>query len=68
MLADHITTGNSSDTPLPDLTGLGLRDAIFAIENNGYRCRHTGTGHVTSQTPAAGEKLKKGETITITLQ
>lgn len=68
MLADHITTGNSSDTPIPDLTGLGLRDAIFAIENNGYRCRHTGTGHVRSQTPAAGEKLKKGETITITLQ
>lgn len=68
MLADHITTGNSSDTPVPDLTGLGLRDAIYAIENNGYRCRHTGTGHVTAQTPAPGEKLGKGETITITLQ
>lgn len=68
MLADHITTGNSADVPVPDLTGLGLRDAVYAIENNGYRCRHTGTGHVVAQTPAQGEKLKKGETITITLQ
>ena len=68
MLADHITTGNSADIPVPDLTGLGLRDAIYAIENNGYRCRHVGTGHVVAQTPAHGEKLKKGETITITLQ
>lgn len=68
MLADHITTGNSADVPIPDLTGLGLRDAIYAIENNGYRCRHIGTGHVVAQTPAQGEKLKKGETITITLQ
>ena len=68
MLADHITTGNSADVPVPDLTGLGLRDAVYAIENNGYRCRHIGTGHVVAQTPAQGEKLKKGETITITLQ
>lgn len=68
MLADHIATGNSEDVPVPDLTGLGLRDAIYAIENNGYRCSHTGTGHVVAQIPAVGEKLKKGETITITLQ
>lgn len=68
MLAEHITTGNSADVPVPDLTGLGLRDAIYAIENNGYRCRHSGTGHVTSQTPAQGEKLEKGGIITITLQ
>jgi cell division protein FtsI (penicillin-binding protein 3) len=68
MLADHIATGNSEDMPIPDLIGLGLRDAIYAIENNGYRCRHSGTGHVVAQTPAQGEKLKKGETITITLQ
>ena len=68
MLGEHITTGNSSETPVPDLIGYGLRDAIYAIENNGYRCIHSGTGHVVSQTPAEGEKLEKGGTITITLQ
>jgi cell division protein FtsI (penicillin-binding protein 3) len=68
MMADHITIGNSADTPVPELTGLGLRDAIYAIENNGYRCKHKGTGHVTAQHPKAGTKLEKGGTITITLQ
>lgn len=68
MRAEHISTDNSADAPIPDLTGMGLRDAVYAIENNGYRCRHKGTGHVTSQTPAPGEKLEKGGTITITLQ
>ncbi len=68
MLADHISTSSSPDSPVPDLSGLGLRDALYAIENNGYRCSHNGTGHVTSQHPAPGSNLKKGETITIKLQ
>ena len=68
MLADHISTSSSPDSPVPDLNGLGLRDALYAIENNGYRCSHQGTGHVTSQHPAPGSSLKKGETITIKLQ
>lgn len=68
MLADHIATSTSPDSPVPDLKGLGLKDALYAIENNGYRCSHSGTGHVASQHPAAGTRLKKGETITIKLR
>ena len=68
MLADHISTSKSADSPIPDLIGLGLKDAIYAIENNGYRCSHSGTGHVISQNPPQGSKVKKGETISIRLQ
>ena len=68
MLADHIVTSTSPDSPVPDLKGLGLKDALYAIENNGYRCSHSGIGHVASQHPAAGTRLKKGETITIKLR
>ena len=68
MLADHIATSTSPDSPVPDLKGLGLKDALYAIENNGYRSSHSGTGHVASQHPAAGTRLKKGETITIKLR
>ena len=68
MLADHIVTSISPDSPVPDLKGLGLKDALYAIENNGYRCSHSGIGHVASQHPAAGTRLKKGETITIKLR
>lgn len=34
---------------VPDLTGFGLMDAIYAIENAGLKCSYTGTGHVVSQ-------------------
>lgn len=68
MRADHISTAKSAGAPVPDVKGLGLRDALYAIENNGYRCRHEGTGHVVSQTPKAGSALKKGETINIVLR
>ena len=68
MMAEHISTVTTADSPVPDLKGMGLRDALYAIENNGYRCSHSGTGHVTSQHPAPGSKLKKGETISIKLR
>lgn len=53
---------------VPDVTGLGLKDAMFIIENSGLRCRYTGTGHVTSQTPSPGAKAMEGSAITLTLK
>ena len=53
---------------VPDVTGLGLKDAMFIIENSGLRCRYTGTGHVISQTPFAGAKATEGSAITLTLK
>ena len=58
----------ATDGTAPDVAGLGLSDALYAIESNGYRCRYEGSGHVTAQSPAAGTKLGKGETITLTLR
>jgi cell division protein FtsI (penicillin-binding protein 3) len=68
MREEPISTAKGEDAPVPDLKGLGLKDAIFAIENNGYRFSHSGTGHVVSQTPKAGTKAKKGEKISIVLK
>ena len=59
VVADGIT---------PDVRGFGLIDAIYAIENNGYKCSYEGTGHVASQSPAAGTTIKKGETVTLKLK
>ena len=55
-------------SPVPDLKGMGLKDAIYAIENNGYRCSYDGIGHVISQSPAAGTQYKQGQTIKIILK
>lgn len=53
---------------VPKLSGLGLMDAIYSIENCGYKCHYTGIGHVVKQNPASGTKLRKGSTISITLK
>ena len=66
--AGYIETARNGGLPVPDLKGMGLKDAIFAIENNGYRCEYSGTGHVSSQSPVAGTKYEKGKTISIVLK
>lgn len=67
MRAGYIGTRKGGG-PVPDVRGMGLKDAIYALENNGYRCRYEGIGHVTSQNPAAGTICQKGKTIQITLR
>lgn len=53
---------------VPDIMGLGLKDAIFIIENSGLKCSYSGTGHVSSQNPKAGTKVADGSTITFNLK
>ena len=53
---------------VPDVRGLGVMDAVYEIENRGYRCVWNGTGHVRTQSPAAGTKLAKGNTVTLELK
>lgn len=53
---------------IPDIMGLGLKDAIFIIENSGLKCSYSGTGHVSSQNPKAGTKVADGSTITFNLK
>ena len=54
--------------PVPDVTGMGLKDAMYALENNGYVCEYEGVGHVVKQSPKAGEKTERGETVKIELK
>jgi len=53
---------------VPDVSGLGLSDAICAIEGAGYSCKWSGIGHVKTQTPKAGAEIKEGTTVTIVLK
>ena len=57
-----------TDGQAPDLKGFGLMDALYAVENAGYKCTYEGAGHVTAQSPAPGTALKKGATIKLTLK
>jgi len=53
---------------VPDVKGLGLKDAMYMIENSGLKCIYSGTGHVTSQVPKAGQKVAPGTSVTIGLK
>jgi len=70
MKADYeVAVGdNTPTTEIPDVSGMGLKDAIFLIENKGLKCSYSGIGHVRSQSPAAGKTVNKGTTVTIELK
>ena len=68
MKARNIITDATEGSPVPDVTGMGLKDAIYAIENSGYTCEYSGMGHVKSQYPKAGSHAAKGGTVKIELR
>jgi len=53
---------------LPDLTGMGAKDAVFILENMGLRVQVFGRGKVFSQTIKPGTFVKKGNPVIINLQ
>ena len=68
MNVGHISAEKENGTPVPSVKGYGLKDALYAIENSGYKCVYEGCGHVASQSPAAGTALAKGGTVKIILK
>ena len=68
MRARNISTYKTEGSPVPDVAGMGLTDALYTIENCGYLCEYSGSGHVRKQNPAAGTSARKGQTIKIVLE
>ncbi|MDT8373027.1 MAG: penicillin-binding protein [Bacteroidales bacterium] len=57
-----------SEGVMPDVVGMGLRDAIYLLENSGLRVYYTGHGRVAKQSPPAGARISKGATVSIELR
>lgn len=53
---------------VPNVLGMGARDAVYLLEKSGLRVNLTGAGKVTAQSINHGQKITKGSTISITLQ
>jgi cell division protein FtsI (penicillin-binding protein 3) len=51
----------------PSVVGLGLTDALYVLENKGFRTAISGRGRVVSQSIPAGTAFNKGQKITIYL-
>lgn len=52
---------------MPNLMGLSAKDALYLLENHGLYVKLTGFGSVKKQSIEAGQKIAKGNKITLTL-
>ena len=57
-----------TDNTIPDVIGMGAKDAVYALENSGLQVKLLGRGKVYSQSPDAGATVSRGQTITIQLK
>jgi cell division protein FtsI (penicillin-binding protein 3) len=59
-----LSTGTSVT---PNVTGMGLKDAVYMAENKGLKVTITGRGRVISQSLTPGTTFTKGQNITLFL-
>lgn len=52
----------------PDVTGMGLKDAVFLLENQGFKTEVSGRGRVVNQSVPAGMRFNKGQKIILMLK
>lgn len=53
---------------MPNVVGMGLRDALYMLENSGVRVRYSGKGKVVKQSPQPGVRISRGATVAIQLR
>ncbi len=64
LMTDNIST---SAHKIPDVTGMGLKDAVYLLENMGLKVWTSGRGKVIYQSLAQNAGFNKGEVIKIQL-
>ncbi len=64
-----LTRGASyAEGTVPDVTGMGARDAVYVLESRGVKVRIHGRGKVKTQSLPPGHKIRKGEACTLNLE
>jgi len=69
IIGDAISLNQKELYPdqVPDVTGMGLRDAIYLLENSGLRVSFSGRGAVRRQSIEPGTIISRGTPISINL-
>jgi cell division protein FtsI (penicillin-binding protein 3) len=57
-----------SGRAVPDVTGMGARDAVYLLENKGIKTKLKGRGKVKAQSIYAGQPIKQGMVCELTLE
>ena len=55
----------TNDQTVPNVTGMGARDAAYALGSRGLKVRMKGRGKVVHQSIAGGSRVVKGQTVLI---
>ncbi len=61
---DFKVSGNA----VPNVTGMGARDAVYLLENKGIKTKLKGRGKVIAQSIFAGQPIKQGMVCELTLE
>ena len=56
-----------SNKTMPDVKGMGIKDALYLLENQGIRVQVEGIGRVKSQSIIAGQAIAKGTIVRLKL-
>ena len=57
-----------TDNTVPNVVGMGAKDAVYALENTGLQVNLLGRGEVYAQSLSAGTAVFRGQEITIQLR
>ena len=58
---------NISGSTMPNVVGMGLKDAVFVLESCGLEVEFEGKGTITEQSIKAGAEIKKGDKLKLKL-
>jgi cell division protein FtsI (penicillin-binding protein 3) len=64
LLSEKTVSGST----IPDVKGMGLKDALFLLENKGLKVVVKGSGKVVKQSLTAGSVIQNGQKIIIELK
>jgi len=60
-------TINTAGNMMPDVKGMGLKDALYVLETAGMKIQVSGKGRIFNQSVAAGSSVAKGQEIILYL-
>ena len=62
------TLADNNLAVMPDVTGMGLKDALFLLEERGLKVSFSGSGAVKTQSIRAGAEIQRGWNVTLVLK
>ena len=67
ILNTPLISTSTSGSVTPNVVGMGLKDAVYLLENMGLKVTATGRGRVMNQSLTAGTNFNKTQTISLIL-